>query len=244
MTLKLNQVIALEKGVKSTAESALTQAYHQLQKPQLLAGQERSYQPKDDEGDTYPPEPVKLQLRVPEVLDSVAQSLTRLFNVTATKDAANQVAVADIVVDGVVVVKDVPVTTLLTLEKKLVDLVTFVSKLPVLDPADTWVFDDTANAWKSSTVRTTKSKKIPRNHVKAEATDKHPAQVEMFTEDVIVGAWSTTKLSGALSAADHRSLLNRVQALQAAVKVAREQANMTEAPDKQIGEAIFNYLGW
>lgn len=41
---------------------------------------------------------------------------------------------------------------------------------------------------------------VPRNHVKAEATDKHPAQVEVYHEDVPVGYWTTVKFSGALPA--------------------------------------------
>ena len=40
-------------------------------------------------------------------------------------------------------------------------------------------------------------KTVPRNHNKDEATKKHPAQVEMDTEDVRVGTWKTT-FSGAL----------------------------------------------
>jgi hypothetical protein len=34
--------------------------------------------------------------------------------------------------------------------------------------------------------------------VKAEATEKHPAQVEVYHEDVVVGQWKTVKFSGAL----------------------------------------------
>ena len=244
MALRLNQVIALEKGVKTTAESGLTQAYHQLEKVQLFHGQERSYRPKDDDGDQYPAEPVKLQLRVPDVLADTAEQLTRLFDVTATKDAGNQLAAADIEVDGVTIVSAVPVTTLLALEKKLVDLATFVSKLPTTDQAENWTWDADSLCWRADTAQTIKTKKIPRNHVKAPATDKHPAQVEVFTEDVLIGTWSTTKLSGAVSAAQKRSLLERVKKLQQAVKVAREKANMTEAADVHIGAQIFNYLQW
>jgi hypothetical protein len=244
MTLKLNQVIALEKGVKTTAEGALTKAYHELTKVQLFHGQERKYEPKDDDGDRYPAEPVKLQLRVPDVLADVAEQLTRLFDVTATKDAGNQIAVADVEVDGQTVISAVPVTTLLALEKKLVDLGVFVSKLPVTDQAENWSWDEANDCWKTDATETIKTKKIPRNHVKAPATDKHPAQVEVFTEDVLIGRWSTTKLSGAVSAAQQRSLLERVKKLQEAVKVAREKANMTEATDVHIGAQIFAYLQW
>jgi hypothetical protein len=35
---KLNQIIAVEKGIKSKARQDLTSAHHGLQKPALLAG--------------------------------------------------------------------------------------------------------------------------------------------------------------------------------------------------------------
>ena len=49
-------------------------------------------------------------------------------------------------------------------------------------------------------MQTLRTKKVPRNHVKAEATEKHPAQVEVYYEDVAVGYWTTVKFSGALPA--------------------------------------------
>ena len=69
---------------------------------------------------------------------------------------------------------DVPVTYLLFLEKQLVDLHTFVRKLPVLDASETWAFDASADCWATEAIQTVRTKKIPRNHVKAEATEHHP----------------------------------------------------------------------
>jgi len=91
-------------------------------------------------------------------------------------------------------------------------------------------------------VQTTKTKKIPRNHVKAEATDKHPAQVEVYYEDVVVGYWRTVKFSGALPASRVKELLDRVDKLQQAVKFAREEANNSEVTDQHIGDRFFAYL--
>ena len=49
---KLNQIIAVEKGVKSRSFQELTEAHHALQKPTLLSGISRTYRPKDEEGET------------------------------------------------------------------------------------------------------------------------------------------------------------------------------------------------
>jgi hypothetical protein len=239
---KLNQIIAVEKGVKAKSFAELTDAHHAVQKPALLSGISRSYQPKDDEGDTFPPESTKVQVRAEDVLDRTAATLTRLFDVTATKDWANCAATADVVVDGTALVSDVPVSYLLFLEKQLVDLATFVKKLPVLDAAESWEHDPVTNAWRTPAVQTNRSKKVYRNHVKAEATDRHPAQVEMYTEDVTAGQWTTVKFSGALPAERVKELAARVEKLHHAVKFAREEANGLEVTDQQVGEAVFGYL--
>jgi hypothetical protein len=168
--------------------------------------------------------------------------LTRLFDVTATKDWANTQAKADVVVDGQVLLSQVPATYLLFLEKQLVDLHTFVRKLPVLDAAETWTFDGSSDAWATEPLQTTRTKKIPRNHVKAEATEHHPAQVEVYYEDVVVGYWRTVKFSGALPASRVNELIGRVEKLQQAVKFAREEANNVEVEDQKMGEKIFKYI--
>jgi len=239
---RLNQIIAVEKGVKSRSFQELTEAHQVLQKPALLAGISRTYRPKDEEGEQLPPESTRVQVKAEEVLRRTAEILTRLFDVTATKDWTNCTARADVVLDGQVLLKDVPVSYLLFLEKQLVDLHTFIKKLPTLDASETWVFDQSADCWATEPVQTVKTKKIPRNHVKAEATEKHPAQVEVYYEDVTVGYWRTIKFSGALPARRVNELLSRVERLQQAVKFAREEANNAEAQEQKVGEKIFQYL--
>ncbi|MFD8482099.1 hypothetical protein [Kitasatospora sp. NPDC059673] len=239
---KLNQIIAVEKGVKSKSFQELTQAHQDLQKPALLAGISRSYQPKDEEGEQLPPESTRVQVKAEDVLRATAATLTRLFDVTATKDWANTEARADVVVDGRTLVAGVPVTYLLFLEKQLTDLRTFVRKLPVLDAAESWSHDPSSDAWKTEAVRTIRTKKVPRNHVKAEATEKHPAQVEVYYEDVAIGYWTTVKFSGALPARRVNELLERVEKLQQAVQFAREEANAGEVTDRRVGDAVFGYL--
>ncbi|MFJ8823072.1 hypothetical protein ACIREE_14940 [Streptomyces sp. NPDC102467] len=242
MSTKLNQIIAVEKGVKAKAHQDLTAAHHGLQKPALLTGIARTYQPKDEEGEQLPPESTRVQVRAEEVLRRTAESLTRLFDVTATKDWANREARADVSVDGQVLIAQVPVSYLLFLEKQLTDLNTFVRRLPVLDAAESWTQDPSTDDWRTEPVRTVRTKKVPRNHVKAEATEKHPAQVEVYYEDVPVGYWTTVKFSGALPARRISQLLDRVEKLQQAVKFAREEANAAEVTDRRVGDPVFGYL--
>jgi hypothetical protein len=239
---RLNQIIAVEKGVKSRSFQELTEAHQALQKPSLLAGIARTYRPKDEEGEVLPPESTRVQIKADQIIRETVAVLTKLFDVTATKDWANCRAKADIVVDGRVLLADAPATYLLFVEKQLVDLHTFVKKLPVLDASESWNFDASADCWATEPVQSVRTKKIPRNHVKAEATEKHPAQVEVYYEDVSVGYWRTVKFSGALPAQRVNELLSRVEKLQQAVKFAREEANNLEIEDQQIGARLFEYL--
>lgn len=239
---RLNQIIAIEKGVKSQSLRELTDAHHALQKPPLLSGIARTYQPKDEEGEQYPPESTKVQIKAEEIIEHTGEILTKLFDIVATKDWANTTAQADVAIDGKVLLEKVPVSYLLFLEKQLVDLRTFIRKLPILDASETWTFDSSADCWATEPIQTTKTKKIPRNHVKAEATEHHPAQVEVYYEDVIVGFWRTVKFSGALPAQRINTLLKRVEVLQEAVKFAREEANNLEVEDQKVGQKVFEYL--
>jgi hypothetical protein len=239
---RLNQIIAVEKGVKSKAFQTITETHHKLQKQALLAGISRTYRPKDEEGEQLPPESTRVQLSVAETIVDVRRALVELFDVTATKEWANCKATANVEVDGRTLLSDVPVTYLLFLEKQLTDLHTFVKKLPTLDPADTWEFDENVGFYATEPVETVRTKKVPRVLVKAVATEKHPAQTEVYYEDVPAGYWRTVRFSGALPAARVQELLRRIELLQQAVKVAREEANNADVTQEKLGDRVFAYL--
>lgn len=239
---KLNQILAVEKGAKARAGKILTLAYHTFQKPGMLNGISRSYRPLDDGGEQLPPESTLVQMKVTKLIDDVVEHLTDMFNVVAAKDEANTRALADVVVDDVTILLDVPATYLLFLEKQLVDLMTFITSIPVLDPTDRWHFEPAQDVYATDPAMTNRSKKVPRNHVKAPATDKHPAQVELYYEDVPVGQWTTIKFSGALPASRVNDLVDRIEKLQRAVKFAREEANTIEVVDQGWGGDVLGYL--
>lgn len=239
---KLNQILAIEKGIKTETFQKLTEAHHQLQRNATLTGLSKTYQPRDEEGEILPPEFTKVQVNAEAIIKETRATLGKLFDVTATKDWANCTAKADIVVDGQTIAAGVPATYLLFLEKQLTDLHTFIRKLPVLDSSETWTQDAADGIWKTAPVETIRTKKVPRNHVKAEATEKHPAQVEVYMEDVPVGRWRTVKMSGALPSNRVQELTERIEKLQQAVKFAREEANAMQAENVEIGEKFFRYL--
>ncbi len=240
--MRLNQVIAVEKGIKNQSNTEITAAYHELQKSTLFAGIARTYEPKDEDGERFPAEHMKVQRLASDLLTFTAETMTKYWDTTLTKDTANCHAMADVVVDGKVLLKSAPVTFLLFLEKQLVDLSTMVKRLPTLDAGETWAHDPSTNSYATEPSMTVKTKKIPRAFVKAAATKEHPAQVESFTEDAVIGQWRTVKFSGALPQKRVSEVLDRISKIQWAVKCAREEANTIDAEHKQAGKAIFGYL--
>ena len=137
---KLNQIIAIQAGKKSQAKETITEAHHVLKKPELLSGLVRTYQPRDENGEPQPDERKQIQVKVNDLIRKVSGDLAEMFDIVATQDLANCQAKADVVVDGRTLLKDVPVTHLLFLEKQMVDLRTFIDGLPTLDPAEDWEY--------------------------------------------------------------------------------------------------------
>lgn len=239
---KLNQVLAIEKQTKASAAEQVTQIYHTLQKENLLAGLSKTYKSNSEDGERFPPESQQVQLRVKRALSAVANALGPVMNATASRDLANCEAKADVVVDGKTILSGVPAVTLLWLEKQLVDIHTLILKLPSLPQTETWTFDTNQDCYATAPVETVKTKKIAKPFVKAEATKEHPAQVEVVHEDVIQGYWTTVKFSGAIPLEDKRVLRERCEALLAAVKFARETANLVDAPKFSVANEVFNFL--
>jgi hypothetical protein len=239
---KQNQIIAIEKGAKSKAERELTDVHQRLGKAQLLTGLSRVYTAKDAEGDSLPSETHLVQVRTKEEIGRAEEALTEYWNVTAAKEWTNCEASADVKLDEKVLLEKVPVGYLLFLEKQLVNIATFIKKLPVLDPAESWHFDSAQNCYTTKHVEQVRTKKILRNHTKFAGDENHPPQVDVYTEDVQVGTWRVVKSSGALERKDVATMTTRVEALQRAVKMAREQANLVEAKRPKCADKVFAYL--
>jgi hypothetical protein len=238
----LSPVIAAEKKKKEKVAQELAKAQGVLGQASNLAGISRTYRPKIDGGDQYPPESTRVRNKVKPVLKDVQTALVELFDVIATKDWTNCVAKADVVVDGKPLIKGAPTTYLLFLEKQLAEILSFVKKIPTLDAAEDWHHDDSQDCYATEPTETVRTKKIPRNHVRAEATDKHPAQVDLYMEDVPEGYWKTIKYSGAIPAKELNEVTERIEKLQHAVLFAREEANKTEVIDQRPGKSVLAYI--
>jgi hypothetical protein len=242
-TPALNALIAVRKTAQNEVHERITQLHRESQKMALLTGMARTYRKIRDEDPDQPGEQQRVQLTADRALADAAAQWTRLWDLTAAVDWTNCEARADVVVDGRVLIPKAPTTFLMFMEKQLDAVRKFVDAIPVLDPALSWRPDDNAGdgVWASEKITTVRTKKIPRNHEISPATDKHPAQVQVYQEDVPVGYWDLINFSGALDGGRKKALLARISALREAVKMAREQANMVDAVQPRPSNAL---LGW
>lgn len=241
--MKLNQLLPVEKQVKGHAKSEGDKLHKLAQKPELFIGMEKVFTPKDNDTEPRPPESQKVQQFAEEHLRQQIALFSATFNAEYDKDLANMSAKADIIVDGNKLFENAPATFLLWMEKQLEDLRTMVSILPTLAVDKDWKRDPSnSDLHRTEPQRTTSSKKVPKVLVKYDATDKHPAQTEVYQEDVVVGYWDTTHLSGSLPVDRKKLILLRIEKLLAAVKVAREEANSMKVTQTDVGKVLLDWV--
>lgn len=238
---KLNQIVAVVQGKKSRAQKLLTESHRGWNKD-AISGISKTYEPKDAEGDPLPPESKKIHLNVPEKIRETMGQVESMLNVVMTQENGNTQARGTIEVDGKNFLTDVPVGSLMFLEHQLVDLHTFVSKLPTLPPDREWKFDENRDCHVTEPIQSVRTQKSPKVIVKYEATKEHPAQTELFPEDATVGTWTTTYMSSAIPTRQRAMMLRRVEELQDAVKRAREVANSLEVEQVKHGRKILNHI--
>lgn len=239
--MRLNQVIALVGGRKTAIQQLLTTIHHGW-KAERVSGMMRTYQPKHEDGERFPSENKVLQLRVRDELARVEAELADFWNLVGTQEISNTQAKGNIVVNGKTLAAQVPVSTLLFLEKQLTDLATLIGNLPTLPVDRAWQLDADNRCYVSAPEQTVKTKKLQKPLVLYPATPEHPAQTQLITEDEAVGTWTTIHNSGAIPPAEQYEILRRVEKLREAVKMAREEANGAEALGAELGPALLGYI--
>lgn len=242
---KLNQIVALVQGAKQDANKRTAPLFHAVKNPALFAGITQRYRPAEEGGQQLPDDNAEVQFTVPQVLDAFRKPNERMLDLISTNEVANMEATADVVVDGVVLIEAAPVTFLMQFQKFLEQEVRgIVRDLPIQDPAETWTASAASRSgvYEAPSRETFRQGKVQKPIVLYDATDKHPAQTAMITEDVIVGYWDKKRFTGAISQARKDDLVDRVETLIDATKVAREGANDREVTDRPVGQQVFNYL--
>lgn len=213
---------------------------------QFFTGIVRTYTPIADGGEEQPEERKELPSTVKKELNWFKQYFLNAISEAMVRETTNTVAKADLVLFGRTF-KDVPATALLNLESKVQSLMDdIIQKIPTRSSARNWAEHNPTDGsfvtadvdWKWRT------EKRPYNHVKSPESAKHPAQVEVLYRDENIGKWQVQTFSGAIDVALKSVLIDRAQQALAAIKAAREEANLVTVVDAEteIGEHLYESI--
>jgi len=246
---KLHELLAVVgdlKGKKDkiTQETAVTFN----KKPHLFLGEVKTLtmfdeSRKQEEGTERKP----LATTVKAKLEYIVDTFNLYWDAKLQKELGNQSAKADIITnEGVVIAKEVPATFLLEMENELKELRRLYDTIPTLEVGRVeWEKSEQLgkDVYKSKyPIVSNKTEKTVRHKVLVEATDKFPAQIDKWNENVPVGQYNLELLSGMLSPYEKSTILKRVDEVLIAVKKARQRANCVDLTKRTIGNKIFDYI--
>jgi hypothetical protein len=187
----------------------------------------------------------ELVTTVDDKLKYTWESFTPYFDGLLTKEKANQVAVADLIVDGEVLGKDLPATFLLGMEERLKRVRDVYDAVPTQQPGISWIPDPTKGSGvfrAEHPERVQKTEKDFQFRELSKATDKHPAQIEKWDASKVVGTYTTEKWTSMWTPAEKSLRLGRIDELLKAVKQARQRANAIDVVESGIGEKFRQYI--
>lgn len=240
---KLSQLLSIERNTKARFEVTLNDFYFKIQKPDLLYGHVKTHEPKLDGEEKKPTDTKIVQVQAITVLEKLKTEYAKFFDILSQKEATSCDAKADILIDGSVWLKDVPVMTLVSMEKQLnAQIIPLLSKLPILSSDEAWTWN-ASQALFSAPPRETFSKRLIKKALElAKATDKHAAQVQLIEEEIVTGTFQNTNYSGALPKTDVDRWMAKAQSLLEATKFARQEAATQPVRDTKIGTKMMSYI--
>lgn len=237
---KLHELLAVEGDLKAAANRALMDVFDAFQAG--LFGVTRKYTPLRDGDISLPDEHKGLATTYREQLGIVAKYMGQWIDAAYQKETTNALTTADVIVDGALLLGALPAPALLNLESKLAEVRKVYAAMPVNDIAEMWYLDRDRGCWVTKPRITYRTQKVRKALVLYEATKKHPAQVEVYTENSRIGTWETTIFSGAVTAVQKQGYLDRIDTLLRAVKQARQRANNIDAVKDTVAEKIFAFI--
>lgn len=240
---QLHTIVARERSVRTRVREELTSLYHTASHaPTFMGGVKGMESLNEDDVPSEMAEVALPAMTADRVFQRIRTILAEAWDLTATRDRSNQDARADIVVDGQTRATDVPLPTLLSLEKQLEDLRTVIKNMPVRDPSKTWTFDEDQGFHRGPERRTATTRKRSEVLTLAAATDRFPAQAQAVNVDKVIGHYVTVEFSGAPSRTEREEMVTRLDRLIDAVKTARTEANRVEVTDMRIAPELLDYV--
>jgi hypothetical protein len=245
---KLHELLAVDANLKGQAQKCRTELQSTLEKKRHLFAQKLvTFTPLAEGAPAETREQSDIQTTVKKEVEWLSNIIKKAVDASYAIDIANTTAKADVVLeDGTTLLKDVPATALLQLEKRVKEISEFIHTIPTLDPAKGFEQDPDREAgiYKAREVLKSSTQKVQEPLTLSPATKEHPAQVQLVTKDVKVGTIQELEWSSLITPALKADLLERSEALFRAITQARSRANDIEVDAKanRIGKKLLDYV--
>lgn len=226
---KLHELLAVDSNLKVQADKTRTELRNTFEKKRHLFAEKKIVTTPMTEGAQQTTEvQSEIQTTVAKELDWISGHIAKALDVTYQIGVANQSAKADVVLeDGTVLLKDVPATVLLDLEKRVKEMMDLIQTIPTLDPAKGFVEDSARGKgyFRARDISKTRTQKVQKPLVLYPATPEHPAQTQLVSVDEPVARLDEQEWSSCITVAAKGDLYDNAEAVLRAVKKARSRAN-------------------
>jgi hypothetical protein len=239
---KLYELLAVETDLKKKAADQLKDTTNLFAHSEKFIGQTISPHALNADDPELPVEKAEMAFTVHGELKKVGDVFGDFMDVTVQKEMTNATTNADVLIEDVVFLKGMTATALLNLESRLEELKKVYEAIPTVDMTEVWEYIGGQGVYVSERRISFRTKKVMRNHVLAQADQYHPAQVQVYTEEVPVYRVEKVLTSGMIEPIEKKDKLDRIDKLARAVKQARQRANDTEITDIEVASKIFKYI--
>lgn len=245
---KLHELLAVESNLRGQAEATRKDLLNTFEKKkhhfsEVIVTFKSSKEGTPDKIENQ----LGLQSTIYKELDWIGEKIAAAIDSCHQIDIANTQARADVILEnGVLLLNNVPATSLLQLEKRIKEVQELVANIPTLDPAKGFEPDKDRGAgiFRARDVEKPRTEKQFEFIVMQPPTDKHPAQIKELMVDKPIGVILAQEWSSLITVAEKGDMLDRVEALLRAIKKARSRANEQDidVKDNRIAEKLLNYI--
>jgi len=251
---KLHELLAVEASNEAAATALIGQTTNTFKsKENLFKGKARTLQMfgKNEqnqiemtaiEAKNY--QNLLVSATIPDSLNYMACVLADYYDVVAQKELTNQLAKADVVIDGKVIIEGVPATFLLGMETKLKTLRNVLDEIPTMAPGMLWkeATEIGRFIYKTDPIRDIKTEKMTDHKMLPQPNPNIPVQYVPIESSKNVGEYTEVNFTGLINSADKAKLIERLDSLLKAVKQARQRANNVDASTTKVGDKMMGYL--
>ncbi len=241
---KLHELLAAEQTVKTQSSTILTETIKVFKKDSHFDGLKKEYTPKDENGEIYKGDEKEMITTVHAKLEHAFKFISKSLTVTLQKEQTNSSgnAKAILIIEGKEY-GEYSATSLLAMEKVLIEVIKLVTAIPTLDMTRKWTpKEGMKNTYEVPETTTTKTGQREDWKVLVQATEHFPAQTQKVIIKEVVGNFTTNEWNGKMKPAEKSQIIERVDKVLSSVKTARSRANNVEISEINDPKTLFNYI--